>query len=261
MLPRSVIYDDGAADVVYYHLSSKFAQSVVIMTQVVSAFFGISVFDLVCHFSFDIQLIFSKGWTEPRKVIARVNYLLCRYTSPSILITMVIFMTSPIGNCSAAVHAMQALYVINLNTVSFIFVHRTMIIWEWETRVVLPLTLAWLCVVGASIVAIPKFGDGVRIADTKFCLYVTERQPGMPYTLTSKLLCFALDLTVMSLTLQRLLEGGLRSIYTGKGRRFIGATTLSKTLARQGECWIDVPCFYAADALSNLMGLPTALTF
>lgn len=225
----------GGPDVIFYHLPPNFAQAFIVLMQIFAAFLGMSIFDLVCHFSFDVQLLFSKGWREPFKVIARLSYLTCRYTSPVLLICVIIFMTVPIKDCASFITGVNAVLVLNLNAVSLIFVHRTMVLWDWEARIVIPLIAAWLCVLGVSIVVLPWYGVGMSLPNSNFCIFDTRRQERMPYTLSYKISSLALDFAIMCLTLHRLLEGGLRSLFTGKGRSFIGNTGLSKTLARQGQ--------------------------
>ncbi|KAJ1028434.1 hypothetical protein NDA16_001601 [Ustilago loliicola] len=200
---------------------------------------GAVTMELFNHIRFDINLMRKPGWTQPAKFVSRVAYLLCRYLSVICLLLVVLFLSLKFEDCGAVPEAFNILGMILLDSVSLVFVQRTMALYGWKPKIVVPLTLYYCVVLAAAAVCVPFYGVGYRIPGTEFCAYDTRRH--LTRTLVAnivyKSLSMGLDIILLLLTLHRLVDGGLKAVLEKKPQQLysgISDRSLSSFLIRQG---------------------------
>ncbi|PWN52023.1 hypothetical protein IE53DRAFT_312878 [Violaceomyces palustris] len=225
--------------IIFEALPLDLAKSFLVLIIIYSIFFGMVVLDFVSNIRFDLRLIRKPGWTQLPKLLSRGGYLLCRLLSPTCLLLVLLYLVLPFDNCESVPRAFNILGMFLLDSVALIFVQRTMALYAWNPKVVVPLTVHYLIVVAASAISVPFYGLGVRIPNSNYCAYDTRRDltRSMAANITYKATSMLLDIAVMLLTLHRLIEGGLTSILKARGKRvYYGKTTssLSSFLIRQG---------------------------
>lgn len=198
---------------------------------------GAVVIELLNHAWFDIELIRKPGWTQPMKCISRLAYFLCRYLSAVCLMLVLLYVTAGYPDCSAAALAFNILGMFFWNSVALLFVLRTMALYSWKRAVVVPLVIYYAIVATVSAISLPFYGVGKRVPQTQFCSYDTKSH-AVQHLIAGSVyqgLGMGLDLTLLLLTLHRLLDGGLMSIFTRKTSRLnSGLTSLTSFLIYQG---------------------------
>lgn len=80
--------------------------------------------------------------------------------------------------------------------------------------------------------SLPFWGTARSIPRTDYCIYDAKRNVRGPFNLTYKALCLCLNVTVLLLTLHRLMENGISGLW--RRRKTIGVTPLPKVLVQQG---------------------------
>ena len=225
--------------VIFNVIPPSAARSFLVLLIVMCLCLGATTMELFNHIRFDIQLLRKPGWTEPAKLSSRIAYLCCRYLSVTCLLLVVLFLSLKFDDCKAMPWTFNLLSLFLLNSVSLVFVQRTMALYAWKPRVVLPLSLYYAIVLAASAVCIPFYGQGYRIPNSQFCAYDTRRH--LTRTLVAnivyKSLSMSLDIVLLLLTLHRLLDGGLGAIRHKKPQQLysgLNDRSLSSFLIRQG---------------------------
>lgn len=215
------------------------AKSFLVLIIVYSLCLGMVVLETVRNLKFDYRLVRKSGWTSAPKLLSRIGYLLCRYLSLACLTLVIVFLTNQFDNCRTVPLTFNILGMLLLDSVSLIFVQRTMALYAWKPKVVIPLSIFYLVVVALAAVCVPFYGVGYRIPASDYCAYDTRRNltrvlvANVVYKSTSMLL----DFTLLLLTLHRLVDGGLKSFFTSKARRVyydLNKSSLSSFLVRQG---------------------------
>ncbi|SJX62035.1 uncharacterized protein SRS1_10669 [Sporisorium reilianum f. sp. reilianum] len=226
-------------EVIFNVIPPSSAKSFLVLLIVMCLCLGATTMELFNHIRFDLQLIRKPGWTEPAKLSSRAAYLCCRYLSVLCLLLVVLFLSLKFDDCKAVPWAFNLLGMVLLDSVSLVFVQRTMALYSWKAKVVVPVSLFYLVVVAASAVCIPFYGEGYRIPGSQFCGYDTRRH--LTRTLVAnvvyKTLGMGLDILMLLLTLHRLLDGGLPAIWQKRPQQLYSGLTdrsLSSFLIRQG---------------------------
>lgn len=155
---------------------------------------------------FDIRLLAKPGWTHLPKLGSRLAYLLCRYAALLYLVLAIVFLsefkslctcTSPSSvlmhirdpllptatpglHCSSWARGLNVMSMLSLDAVDFIFVQRTLALYSWDKKVMIPLVALYVITAGMSVPAIVWFGYGYNIPDGRggvvdFCAYQTYR--------------------------------------------------------------------------------------
>lgn len=197
---------------------------------------GVVIAEIYNHIAFDIDIICKPGWTHPAKCISRCAYLICRYVSAACLIMVICFMTLKISDCKAPPLAFSLLGMFLWDSVSLLFLLRTMALWGWDRRVTVPLGAYYLLVLVAAIVCVPFYGEGIRIPGTQFCAFETKRDEtrSLISTVVYKTIHMMFDLVMLLLTLHRLLDGGLKSIWIKGPSKLKEGLPLTRFLIYQG---------------------------
>lgn len=226
-------------EVIFNVIPPSTGKSFLVLLIVMCLCLGATTMELFNHICYDLQLIRKPGWTDPAKLSSRVAYLCCRYLSVTCLLLVVLFLSLKFDDCKAMPWTFNLLGMVLLDSVSLVFVQRTMALYSWKAKVVLPVSIIYLVVVAASAVCIPFYGVGYRIPGSQFCGYDTRRH--LTRTLVAnvvyKTLGMGLDILTLLLTLHRLLDGGLPAIWQKKPQQLYSGLTdrsLSSFLIRQG---------------------------
>ena len=226
-------------EIIFNVLPPSAGKSFLVLLVVMCFCLGAVTMELFNHIRFDIQLIRKSGWTQPAKFVSRIAYLSCRYLSVVCLTLVVLFLCLKFDDCRAMPEAFNILGMVLLDSVSLVFVQRTMALYSWKPKIVVPLTFYYCVVLAAAAVCIPFYGKGYRIPGTEFCAYDTQRH--LTRTLVAnvvyKSLSMGLDIIMLLLTLHRLLDGGLKAIRTKKPSQLysgLSDRSLSSFLIRQG---------------------------
>lgn len=227
------------AEIIFNVLPPSAGKSFMVLLIIMCLCLGAVVMELFNHIRFDINLIRKSGWSQPAKLVSRLAYLSCRYLSVVCLTLVVLFLSLKFDDCKAMPEAFNILGMILLDSVSLVFVQRTMALYSWKAKIVTPLTLYYCVVLAAAAVCIPFYGVGYRIPGTEFCAYDTRRH--LTRTLVAnvvyKSLSMGLDVIMLLLTLHRLIDGGLKAILNKKPQQLysgLNDRSLSSFLIRQG---------------------------
>ncbi|GAC98201.1 hypothetical protein PHSY_005790 [Pseudozyma hubeiensis SY62] len=227
----------ASAETVFNVLSPSDGKAYLILLIIMSLCLGALTMDLFNHLRFDYRLVTKPGWSKPAILASRSAYLCCRYLSVVVMTLILCFPLLKLGNCTPIPLVYDILAMFLLDSVAYIFVSRTMALYSFKRKVCVPLGIFFGMVLIAAALCIPNYGEGVRIEGTEFCLFVSHKHLTRTkvINITYKTLSMTLDLTLLLLTLHRLLEGGLASIFNTKRQRF-GANNLSLSgfLIRQG---------------------------
>lgn len=226
-------------EIIFNVIPPSAGKSFLVLLIVMCLCLGAVTMELFNHIRFDINLIRKPGWTQPAKFVSRIAYLSCRYLSVTCLLLVVLFLCLKFDNCKVMPEAFNILGMVLLDSVSLVFVQRTMALYSWKPKIVAPLTLYYCVVLAAAAVCIPFYGVGYRIPGTEFCAYDTRRH--LTRTLVAnvvyKSLSMSLDVILLLLTLHRLLDGGLKAVFSKKPQQLYSGITdrsLSSFLIRQG---------------------------
>lgn len=202
-------------------------------------FFGVLLIETIKHIGYDVRLICKPGWSVPSKCITRLTYFGCRYLSIAGFVLLFGTLAFEMDHCKAFAWTsiIVVLFLFACNTL--IFVYRTIALYAWDFKVVSPvLTLFALSLVAAAA-CVPFDPSADNIPGTKFCVFSPSTHPAVNlitiilYRASSALL----DIVLFALTLHRLLEGGLKSLWSRKTTQLFSGTfdsSLSSYLVRQG---------------------------
>lgn len=237
--PPSAAMAAAQPEIIFNVLPPAAGKSFMVLLIVMCLCLGAVTVEMFNHIGFDIRLIRKPGWNRPAKLISRLAYLSCRYLSVISLTLVVLFLSIKSENCKGMAEAFNILGMILLDSVSLVFVQRTMALYGWKPKIVVPLTLYYFVVLAAAAVCIPFYGVGYRIPGTEFCAYDTRRD--LTRTLVAnivyKSLGMGLDIIMLLLTLHRLLDGGLKAIWSKQPQQLysgLNDRSLSSFLIRQG---------------------------
>lgn len=230
---------DHGPQIIFDALPIETAKSFIVLLIIFSIALGAVLVELINYVSFDIALIKKPGWSQPTKLLSRLAYFSCRILSPACISLVIVLLISPLKDCQAVPRAFNALGMVLIDSVALIFVQRTMALYAWKPRVSIPLAIAYCLLVISTAFCIPFYGEGFRIPNTKFCAYDTfrDRPRTLAANITFKTITMCLDLTLLVLTLHRLVDGGLRSLWLRSPRQLyadISSTRFSSFLVRQG---------------------------
>lgn len=193
--------------------------------------------DVVSHLRYDYLLIRKPGWSQPSKVLSRTAYLMCRYVPPFSVTVSLMFPLLKYQNCRVMGEWVKILGILSFDPVVLVFVLRTMALYSWKRAVVVPLTVCYIVVVIISIICVPFWGRGFDLPGTDFCGFDTQRHvtPTIVSHILYKVTSMIFDLVLLLLTLHRLLEGGLSSVWRGKSQRSgLNGQGISSYLISQG---------------------------
>ncbi|EST08906.1 hypothetical protein PSEUBRA_001628 [Kalmanozyma brasiliensis GHG001] len=229
-----------APEIIFNVLPPADGKSALILLFLYCISLGAVLMELCNHIQYDIQLIRKPGWTEPAKLASRLAYLLCRILPPTCSLMFIFYLSLKDQDCGAVALALDTLTMFLLDAVMLIFLQRTMALYAWKRSIVVPLTIYYIVLLAASAVSVPFWGVGYHIPTTRFCAFNTRRHETQTIVsnLIYKCLSMGLDLTLLLLTLHRLLDGGLASVWRrSKGQRHIPGLKgqgISSFLIRQG---------------------------
>lgn len=237
--PSSFALVHAKPEIIFNVLPPSVGKSFLVLLIAMSFCLGANVMEFFNHIRFDIQLIRKPGWTDPAKAASRVAYLICRYISIIGLTLIILFLSLKLDHCKPLPWTFNLMSMTLYDAVSLIFVQRTMALYSWKRKVVVPLSTLYVLAIASAAVCMPFYGEGYRIPGTRFCAYDTHR--GKVRTLVAnivfKSLSMTLDIVLLLLTLHRLLEGGLPAIWHKKRDELfshINDRSLSGFLLRQG---------------------------
>ncbi|KAJ1027106.1 hypothetical protein NDA18_003122 [Ustilago nuda] len=224
--------------VIFNVIPPSAGKSFLVLLIVMCLCLGAVTMELFNHIRFDINLIRKPGWTQPAKFVSRIAYLSCRYLSVVCLLLVVLFLCLKFDDCKAVPEAFNILGMILLDSVSLVFVQRTMALYGWKPKIVAPLTMFYCVVLAAAAVCIPFYGVGYRIPGTEFCAYNTRRHltRTLAANIVYKSLSMSFDVILLLLTLHRLVDGGLKAVFSKKPQQLYSGITdrsLSSFLIRQ----------------------------
>lgn len=226
-------------EIIFNVLPPSAGRSFLVLLIIMCLCLGAVTMELFNHLRFDINLIRKSGWTQPAKFVSRIAYLSCRYLSVVCLTLVVLFLCLKFEDCRAMPEAFNILGMVLLDSVNLVFVQRTMALYSWKPKIVVPLTFYYCAVLAAAAVCIPFYGVGYRIPGTEFCAFDTRRH--LTRTLIAnvvyKSLSMGLDIILLLLTLHRLLDGGLKAVWSKKPQQLysgLNDRSLSSFLVRQG---------------------------
>lgn len=121
---------------------------------------------------------------------------------------------------------------------SSVFAQRTVALYRWDSKIVSLVGTLFVLMFTASAACIPFYSPGGRLTGTKFCTYLPPTNPlASLYTvIVYKVFSMVLDFTLLILTLHKLLDGGIKALWTKKfSSMYLGKdTNLSSFLIRQG---------------------------
>ncbi|SNX82916.1 uncharacterized protein MEPE_01622 [Melanopsichium pennsylvanicum] len=225
--------------IIFNVLPPDTGKSFLVLLIVMCLSLGAAVMEFFNHIRFDIQLIRKSGWSQPAKFVSRFAYLLCRYVPVVGLTLIILFLCLKLDNCRALPETFNILGMILFDSVSIIFVQRTMALYGWNKNVVAPLTVYYAVVLAAAAICIPFYGVGYRIPNTEFCAYDPRRHLTRVRVanVVYKSLSMGLDIILLLLTLHRLLDGGLKAVWSKEPTQIASSLSdrsLSSFLIRQG---------------------------
>ncbi|SPO40611.1 uncharacterized protein PSFLO_06093 [Pseudozyma flocculosa] len=231
------IHGAGQAGIIFDAVPIEDAESFLLLIVIYSICLGMVVLEFFSHIGFDIQLIRKPGWTDPAKFVSRTAYLLVRTCPAAFLSLVLVYLTTQFDNCSIVPLTFNILAMIILDSVLLIFLQRTMALYSWKRKVVVPLTVMYCIVFALSCVSLPQLGVGRRIPNSRYCAYDTRRDLTriLVVNIVYKSSSMILDFTLLIMTMHRLVDGGLKSLFTGrKGINTMSHSDLSSFLLRQG---------------------------
>ncbi|KAF6766979.1 hypothetical protein PSEUBRA_001622 [Kalmanozyma brasiliensis GHG001] len=199
---------------------------------------GALILQFITHVQYDIELLCKPGWMQFGKLCSRATYFGCRIFSIIAVVLYIVLFSLKNLDCSSITNATNAFFLLALNASVLIFLQRTMALYAWNRFVVVPLTLWFLAVLSLSLFIIPINSVGFKIPGTSFCGY--EAKPNKPYAravvIAYRSVSLGLDLSLLLLSLHRLLEGGLLSLFrtTQRPRTGLRGQGIASVLIRQG---------------------------
>ncbi|EST07875.1 hypothetical protein PSEUBRA_002996 [Kalmanozyma brasiliensis GHG001] len=258
--PHTDIAFDTTPQIIFNVLPPSIGKSFLILLIFMCFCLGASFMEFLNHIRFDIRLMRKPGWKDPAKCISRLAYFYCRFGGMACLLLVVLFLSLKLDDCVAMPWAFAIGNLLLYFAVTLIFVQRTMALYSWKRFVVVPLTILYTVAICTATICFPFYGSGFRIPGTRFCAYDTKRGNVRTLVLAIlfKVMSMILDLTLLLLTLHRLLDGGLPALRLKRPQALhpgLADQALSGFLIRQGFH------FYLLQVFTDVFYMSTYFTF
>lgn len=250
IIARATADVDMTPQVIFNVLPPTYGQSLLTLLLFTCLLLGANVMEFFNHLAYDLKLMAKPGWTDPLKCVSRLAYFACRYFSITCVSFFMASLTLPAENCMVFPYLYEIPGIILFASTSLTFALRTTALYKRDKRVVIPVFAWWTLTFAASAVCIVYYVPSLHIPGTQFCAYGPARNymGSLTSIVVYKVTGFIFDTALFVLTLHRLLEGGLKSLFTKRTRK-VGDSrpSLSAALVRQGLH------FYALQLVSDII--------
>lgn len=223
--------------IIFNVLSPKEGKSMLVLLFFFNIALGAVLMELINHLRYDVQLLRKPGWGQPAKLASRVAYFMCRLLSPLVLVLFILWNTLKHLECKAMSRALYSVALLLFSAVSLTFTQRTMALYGWRKNVVIPLSIWYTAYVVLGCASVPAWGVGYTMPGADFCSATASKEVWAEMlNLGYQCMGMGLDLVMLVLTLHRLLEGGISSLWRGRPRPSgsLEGQGISQMLIRQG---------------------------
>lgn len=225
-------------EVIFQVLPPSYGKSLLVLLLFTCFFLGATVMEFFNHLADDFRLMAKPGWGEASKCISRLAYFGSRYLSIACVSFMLCSLTLKMDNCMVFPLLVEVPGILVFASNSLTFALRTMALYNRERKIVIPVFVYWSLTLAASAACIPFYVPEAHLPGTLFCTYGPPKNYTASLTtiIIYKVLGLSFDTTLLVLTLHRLLDGGLPSLWTRDSRQTHSKekTSLSAFLVRQG---------------------------